>query len=112
MSPFHISQLVLLNIVIKEYILFDMNNENITSPCISVCKTDPVTDYCYGCGRTTEDKIMWKNPDTPDEWKKSNLKLTRSRLNGWQQKAWDKSYAFKKETGISLLKQKLLQQKK
>ena len=33
-----------------------MDDENITTPCISVCKSDPVTDYCYGCGRTTEDK--------------------------------------------------------
>lgn len=45
-----------MNIVKKEYISFNMNNENITSPCISVCKSDPVTDYCYGCGRTAEDK--------------------------------------------------------
>ena len=112
MSPLHISQQVLLKIVIKEYILFNMNNENITTPCISVCKSDPVTDYCYGCGRTTEDKKMWKNPDTSNEWKKSNLKLTRSRLNGWQQEAWDKSYAYKIETGLSLIKKKLLEQKK
>ena len=112
MSPLHISQQALLKIVIKEYILFNMNKENITTPCISVCKSDPVTDYCYGCGRTTEDKKMWKNPDTSDEWKKSNLKLTRSRLNGWQQEAWDKSYAYKIEPGISLIKKKLLEQKK
>ncbi len=89
-----------------------MNNENITTPCISVCKSDPITDYCYGCGRTTEDKKMWKDPNTSDEWKKSNLELTRSRLNGWQQEAWDKSYAYKKETGMSLIKKKFLEQKK
>ena len=102
----------LLNIVKKEYISFNMNNENIASPCISVCKSDPVTDYCYGCGRTTEDKKLWKDPNTSDEWKKSNLELTRSRLNGWQQEAWDKSYAYKKETGMSLIKKKFLEQKK
>lgn len=101
-----------MDIVKKKYILIHMNNENITSPCISVCKSDPVTDFCYGCGRTTKDKKMWKNLDTSDEWKKSNLKLIRSRLNSWQGEAFDKSYAFKKETGISLIKQKLLQQKK
>ena len=89
-----------------------MNNENITTPCISVCKSDPVTDFCYGCGRTTEDKKMWKDPDTSNEWKKSNLELTRSRLNGWQQEAWDKSYFYKKETGMSLIKKKFLEQKK
>ena len=89
-----------------------MNAKTIVSPCISVCKSDPVKDYCYGCGRTTEDKNMWKNPQTPDEWKKLNLKLIRSRLSNWQGEAFDKSYAFKKETGITLIKQKLLQQKK
>ena len=35
---------------------------------------------------------------------KSNLELTRSRLNGWQQEAWDKSYAYKKDIGMSLIK--------
>jgi len=112
MSPLHISQQVLLNIGKKKYILFNMNNENIESPCISVCKSDPVTDFCYGCGRTTKDKKMWKDPDTADEWKKYNLQLIRSRLNSWQGEAFDKSYAFKKETGISLIKKKFLEQKK
>ena len=89
-----------------------MNKESFISPCISVCKSDPVTDFCYGCGRTTEDKIMWKDPNTTNEWKKSNLELTKSRLNEWQQEAWEKSYAYKKETGMSLIKKKLLEQKK
>ena len=31
-------------------------NKNILSPCISICKTDPVTGYCYGCDRTNEEK--------------------------------------------------------
>ena len=45
----------------------------IVSPCISICKTDPVTGYCYGCARNTDEKIAWKNPETTDEWKKKNL---------------------------------------
>ena len=32
----------------------------IVSPCISICKTDPLTGYCYGCGRSNDDKKMWK----------------------------------------------------
>ena len=28
----------------------------IISPCISICKTDPKTGYCYGCGRNNEEK--------------------------------------------------------
>jgi len=39
----------------------------IISPCISICKTDPVTGYCYGCGRNNNDKKMWKNEKTKDE---------------------------------------------
>ena len=26
------------------------------SPCISICKTDPVSGFCYGCARTNEEK--------------------------------------------------------
>ena len=28
----------------------------IISPCISICKTDPTTGYCYGCGRSNDEK--------------------------------------------------------
>ena len=28
----------------------------IISPCISICKTDPVSGYCYGCARSDEEK--------------------------------------------------------
>ena len=44
----------------------------IVSPCISICKTDPVSGYCYGCARKTEEKIAWKNSETNDE---RNFKL-------------------------------------
>ena len=89
-----------------------MDNKEIVTPCMSVCKTDPISGYCYGCGRTDEDKKMWKDPETSNEWKITNLELLRTRLNGWQKDAFDKSYAYKKENGISLIKKKLLEQKK
>ena len=56
----------------------------IISPCISICKTDPVTGYCYGCGRNNSEKKLWKNENTNDEWKKKNLDEIKKRLNGWQ----------------------------
>ena len=31
-----------------------MNDQKIISPCISICKTDYSTGYCYGCARTEE----------------------------------------------------------
>ena len=89
-----------------------MDNKEIVTPCMSVCKTDPISGYCYGCGRTDEDKKMWKDPEISDEWKINNLELLRTRLHGWQKDAFDKSYAYKKENGISLIKKKLLEQKK
>ena len=45
----------------------------VISPCISICKTDPVTGFCYGCGRNNEEKATWKNENTSDEWKKKTL---------------------------------------
>ncbi|MDB2360167.1 DUF1289 domain-containing protein, partial [Alphaproteobacteria bacterium] len=26
--------------------------DKVISPCISICKTDPSTGLCYGCGRS------------------------------------------------------------
>ena len=52
----------------------------IISPCISICKTDPSTGYCYGCGRNNEEKKFWKLENTTDEWKMASLKTIRNRL--------------------------------
>ena len=78
----------------------------VISPCISICKTDPDTGYCYGCGRTDEEKILWKNAETTDDWKNRNLKEIETRLSGWQLKSFIKSYKYKVEKGISLYKKK------
>tara|TARA_Y100000590_G_scaffold449019_1_gene586531 strand:+ start:135 stop:383 length:249 start_codon:yes stop_codon:yes gene_type:complete len=74
----------------------------IISPCISICKTDPVTGYCYGCGRNNNEKKIWKNEETSDDWKKNNLIELEQRLNGWQLKSFKESYKYKVEKGISL----------
>lgn len=84
-------------------------DEKIISPCISICKTDPITNYCYGCARTNEEKITWKNPNTLNNWKKENLKVLKERLSGWQKDAFEKSYLNKQETGLSLVKKKLIE---
>ena len=79
----------------------------IISPCISVCKTDPETGYCYGCGRTHEEKSIWKEENTSIDWKNENLEIIKSRLSGWQLESFNKSYEFKIKNGISLIKHKL-----
>ena len=76
----------------------------IISPCISICKTDPVTGFCYGCGRSNDDKKKWKNENTNDDWKKENLVKIGKRLNGWQLISFKESYKHKLENGISLFK--------
>ena len=80
----------------------------IVSPCISICKTDPVTGFCYGCGRSNNDKKMWKDKKTSNSWKKNNLLELEKRLNGWQLKSFKESYKHKLESGISLFKKQNL----
>ena len=76
----------------------------IISPCISICKTDPQTGYCYGCGRNNEEKKMWKLEETSEEWKKSNIISIQTRLSGWQLESFKESYNHKVVNGISLYK--------
>ena len=78
----------------------------IVSPFISICKTDPLTGFCYGCGRNNNDKIIWKDKNTTDEWKIENLKKIQKRLNGWQLESFKESYNNKVKSGISLYKEK------
>jgi hypothetical protein len=77
-----------------------MENQNIISPCISICKTDPVTGYCYGCGRTNKEKKMWKDEKTSNDWKNKNLQETLGRLSGWQLETFKTSYANKKKKKV------------
>ena len=78
------------------------------SPCISICKTDPVTGFCYGCARTDEEKKLWKNENTNNDWKSENLKLITLRMKGWQLETFKESYDYKVNNGISLFKKNLL----
>ena len=93
----------------KKYIYMFMNDQNVVSPCISVCKTDPITGYCYGCARSSDDKKAWNDENTTNEWKLNNIKELRSRLNGWQLEAFNESYKSKHENGLSLIKKKSLE---
>ena len=86
-------------------------NKKIVSPCISICKTDPVTGYCYGCARTEDEKKIWKDEKTNDEWKKKNLEVIVSRMKGWQLNTFKESYDNKIKEGISLFKKNLLEKK-
>ena len=83
----------------------------IISPCLSICKTDPITGYCYGCARTNEEKKIWKDEKTTEEWKKNNLKEITKRMSGWQLESFKESYNYKIKSGISLFKKNLIQEK-
>ena len=67
-------------------------SKKIISPCISICKTDPVTGYCYGCARTNEEKKLWKDETISIEWKIRNLDEITSRMKGWQLETFKESY--------------------
>jgi len=81
-----------------------MNNQKIISPCISICKTDYNTGYCYGCARTDKEKIIWKDENTSNQWKKENINELIKRMTGWQLEAFTESYEHKIKNGISIFK--------
>tara|TARA_A100001015_G_scaffold23857_1_gene26962 strand:+ start:122 stop:379 length:258 start_codon:yes stop_codon:yes gene_type:complete len=84
----------------------------IISPCISICRTDPITGYCYGCARSSDEKRIWKDENTTDEWKKNNLEEIQKRMTGWQLESFKESYKFKIENGLSIIKQKKINNEK
>ena len=79
-------------------------NNDVLSPCISICRTDPRTGYCYGCARTNEEKIIWKSENTKTSWKKENINILIQRMSGWQLETFQESYQYKIKTGISIFK--------
>ena len=79
----------------------------IISPCINICKTDPQTGYCYGCGRNNEEKKIWKLEETSNQWKIDSLNNIQKRLSGWQLESFKDSYKHKVDNGISLFKKNL-----
>ena len=83
----------------------------IVSPCISICKTDPVTGCCYGCSRTEKEKKIWKDENVKDEWRLNNLQEIQTRMSGWQLETFKESYGHKVSNGISLFKKNLLEKK-
>ena len=58
----------------------------IISPCISICKTDPQTGYCYGCGRNNEEKKLWKLETTTNQWKNDNLTSIKKKGTNYDSK--------------------------
>ena len=86
-------------------------DKKIISPCISICRTDPRTGYCYGCARTNEEKKIWKYEQTTVSWKRENLNILLKRMSGWQLETFKESYSHKIKTGSSLFKQSLKENK-
>ena len=84
----------------------------IVSPCISICKSDPSTGYCYGCARNSAEIKLWRDKNTKDGWKINNIKEIQSRMSGWQLKSFNESYCYKIKNGISLFKKKKLDEQK
>lgn len=78
--------------------------KSIVSPCISICKTDPVSGFCYGCARTNKEKKIWKEFSTSEDWKRNNIETIKKRMSGWQLTTFNESYENKIKEGISLFK--------
>ena len=79
----------------------------IVSPCINVCVTDPESDLCYGCARTTAEITKWSSYS--DKEQTEEVEASMSRMDGWQLESFQKAYKQKKETGLSPIKKQKLQ---
>ena len=86
-------------------------SSKIISPCISICKTEPITGYCYGCARTNDEKKIGKDEKTKKKKKKENLEVIKKRMAGWQLETFNESYNNKIKEGMSLYKKKNLKKK-
>ena len=84
----------------------------IISPCISICKSDPKTGFCYGCARTDQEKKIWKNLETTNEWKNKNLKVLTSRMSETQLKTFNQSYDEKIKFGKLVYSKNLVKKPK
>ena len=54
--------------------------------------------------RAIDEKKLWKDENTKDQWRRDNLKEILSRMKGWQLETFEESYNHKKKNGISLFK--------
>ena len=52
-------------------------------------------------------KKIWKQDNTPEDWKLNNLEEIKKRLSGWQLESFNESYQYKISNGISLFKKNL-----
>ncbi len=52
----------------------------VPSPCVSVCKLDPVTQHCEGCLRTLDEIAAWGRMD--DGSRRDVWQLIRQRIDG------------------------------
>jgi predicted Fe-S protein YdhL (DUF1289 family) len=73
---------------------------------------DEDTGFCEGCARSSKEKILWKDKNTTDEWKTTNLIVIQKRMNTSILKNFKESYEFKIKNGISLIKKKKLDEQK
>lgn len=49
-----------------------------TSPCIGVCRLDPATQVCAGCGRTVGEIVAW--PDLGEAERQRIVERLKSSL--------------------------------
>jgi predicted Fe-S protein YdhL (DUF1289 family) len=73
---------------------------------------DEDTGFCEGCARSSKEKILWKDKNTTDEWKTTNLIVIQKRMDTSILKNFKESYEFKIKNGISLIKKKKLDEQK
>tara|TARA_B100000900_G_scaffold306988_1_gene265617 strand:+ start:892 stop:1158 length:267 start_codon:yes stop_codon:yes gene_type:complete len=75
----------------------------IVSPCVSLCGVNE-DGFCPGCGRTLEERKIWKKENPDNEWKLKNIEDAIARLDEQALDHFHASYEFKKKHGLSIKK--------
>lgn len=57
------SELTAMERLAARLVLARATAENVPSPCVSVCRMDPVTNWCEGCLRTIDEIRAWGSAD-------------------------------------------------
>jgi len=56
------------------------DDDDVPSPCVSVCRMDTVTGFCEGCFRTLDEIAAWSRLD--DAGKRATWQLIAQRISG------------------------------
>ncbi len=65
-------------------------DEEVPSPCVSICRMDPVSELCAGCFRTLDEIALWgrmAENSKREVWKQIGLRIVLAQAAGERKSA-------------------------